>query len=121
MADVEDALEFFLERGLVDEFSASPVERVTRGSLEAALAYSGISRTHEARPSDRVEGFLEAVRVRPFGLRERLEPVRDFGEPFFARLLRHARVHVAVLVRFASDGGLEIRLRLADRKSRRRI
>ena len=86
MADVEDALEFFLERGFVDELGASPVERMTRGSLQAALAYSGFSRAHGAWPSDGVEGFLEAIRVRAFGLRERLEPVGDFGESFFARL-----------------------------------
>src|SRR4051794_5820700 len=41
-----------------------------------------------------VQRLLEAVGVRALGLRQRLEPVRDFGEAFFARGLRHARVHV---------------------------
>ena len=71
--------------------------------------------------SDRVEGLLEAIRVRTLGLGQRLEPVGDLGETFFARLLRHARIHVAVFVRLAGDRRLEIRLGLADRQSRGRI
>src|SRR5690242_6672818 len=42
------------------------------------------------------------------GLGERLEPVGDLAEALVARLLRHARVHVGVLVRLARYGGLEI-------------
>src|SRR6185437_9411344 len=41
-----------------------------------------------------VERLGEAVRVRTFGLGERLEPVGDFLEAFVARGLRHARIHV---------------------------
>ena len=50
-----------------------------------------------------VERLLEAVRVRALGLRERLEPVRDFLEALAAGSLRHAGVHVGVLVRLAGD------------------
>src|SRR3954470_616022 len=106
------------------------------GSLNSALRQSsgcreGASRLPSRMPvsdvlmararSDRVESLLETIGVRALGLRERLEPVGDLGEPFFARLLRHARVHVAVFVRFARDRGLEIQLRLADRQTRRGI
>ena len=55
------------------------------------------------------------------GLRQRLEPVGDLVEAFFARGLRHARIHVGVLVRFAGDRGLQVQLGLADRMTRRRI
>src|SRR5262245_15768298 len=41
VADVEDALEFFLERRFVSECRRTPVERMPRGRLQAALAYSG--------------------------------------------------------------------------------
>ncbi len=34
------------------------------------------------------------------GLRQRLEPVGDSGESFFARRLGHSRIHVRVFVRF---------------------
>src|SRR5688572_24088187 len=60
-----------------------------------------------------VQRLLEAVGVRAFGLRQRLEPVRDLREAFFPRRLRHTRVHVGVLVRLARNGGLEIQLRVA--------
>src|SRR6185295_3392154 len=50
-----------------------------------------------------------------------LEPVGDFFEAFIARLLRHARVHVGVLVRLAGDCRLQVRARRADRQAGRRI
>src|SRR6188768_2812866 len=64
--------------------------------------------------SDRVEGLLETIGMRALGLRQRLEPIGDFRESFLARLFGHARVHVAVLVRFTGDGGLQVGLGLAD-------
>src|SRR5688572_18665709 len=71
--------------------------------------------------SDRVQSLLETIRVRTLGLGQRLEPVGDLGESFFARLLRHARIHVAVFVRLAGDGGLQVHPGLADGQTRRRI
>src|SRR5690606_1100160 len=66
----------------------------------------------------RVERLLEAIRVRTLRLRERLEPVCDLVESFFACLLRHAGIHVRVLVRLARDRGLQVRGRIADRQTR---
>src|SRR5688572_7328152 len=59
--------------------------------------------------------------MRTLGLGERLEPVGDLGKTLFARLLRHARIHVAVFVRLASDCRLEIVLRFTDGQTRSRI
>ena len=50
------------------------------------------------------------------GFRERLEPVRDLTEAFVTRRLRHARVHVRVLVRLACDRRLQVVGGGADRK-----
>src|SRR5689334_15002968 len=121
MTDVEHALELLLESLLVGEAGAAPVEWMTRGSLQASLAYSRIRTAHASGPSDRVQGLLEPIGMRALGFRQRLEPVGDLGEALFASLLRHSRVHVAVLVRFAGDGCLEVHLGLADRQSRRRV
>src|SRR5690242_12674092 len=70
---------------------------------------------------DRIESFLKPSGVRLFGTRERLEPVGDLAEALFARGACHAGVHVRVLVRLAVDRGLEVELRVADRKSGRGI
>ncbi len=51
----------------------------------------------------RVERLLVAVGVTALGLGERLEPVGDFTEALFPGDLRHAGVHVGVLVGFAGD------------------
>ena len=48
------------------------------------------------------------VGVGALRLRQRLEPVSDFVEAFFASGFRHAWVHVGVLVRLASDGRLQV-------------
>ena len=80
------------------------------------------SRQRELRfASERIERLLEPVGVRALRLGERLEPVGDFLEAFVARLLRHARVHVGVLVRLAGDRRLQVRRRRTDRQTRRRI
>src|SRR5262245_20989786 len=71
--------------------------------------------------AERVERLLEAVRVRALRLRQRLEPVSDLVESFRARGLRHARVHVGVLVRLTGDRRLEVEIRAADGQTRRRI
>src|SRR5580658_2875239 len=71
--------------------------------------------------AQRREHLLEAARVALLGLRERLEPLGDVVEALFARGLRHARVHVLVLVRLAGDRGLEVLLGVADGQSRRGI
>ena len=36
-------------------------------------------------------------------LGERLKPIRNFLEPFFARSLRHPGIHVGVFMRLARD------------------
>jgi hypothetical protein len=59
--------------------------------------------------------------VRLLRLRERLEPVGDLREALLAGRLRHAGVHVGVLVRLTGDRGLEVRGRVAERQARRRI
>ena len=59
--------------------------------------------------------------MRPLGLGERLEPVGDLVEALVPRGLRHARVHVGVLVGLAGDGGLEIVAGRADRQSGGRV
>src|SRR5689334_24136978 len=40
MTDVEDAFELLLERAFIVELGAPPVERMTRGLLETALAFA---------------------------------------------------------------------------------
>jgi hypothetical protein len=59
--------------------------------------------------------------MRTLGLRQRLEPVRDLAESLVAGSLRHARVHVRVLVRLAGDRRLQVVRGRADRQSGRRI
>ena len=59
--------------------------------------------------------------MRPLRLRERLEPVGDLVEALVARGLRHARIHVRVLVRLARDRGLQVLAARADRQVRRRV
>src|SRR5690606_4273068 len=46
VADIEDPLQLFHERGLVVERRIAPVERVTRGRLETALAAAGRVHAH---------------------------------------------------------------------------
>src|SRR5471032_1940122 len=69
----------------------------------------------------RVEGLLEAAGVALLSLRQRLEPVGDLAEAFFARSAGHARVHVGVLVRLAGNCGLEVVVGWADREASGRI
>jgi len=62
MTDVEHALELLLERVFVEEGRIAPVQRMTAGRLETALADPRClaSLLHGAG-LQRVEGFLEAV------------------------------------------------------------
>src|SRR5688572_25784590 len=80
-----------------------------------------VMKTLRSLLTERVERLLESIRVRPLGLRERLEPVRDLLEALAARSLRHAGVHVGVLVSLARDGRLQVVTRLTDRQTRGRI
>src|SRR5690606_6947907 len=64
-----------------------------------------------------VEQLLEAPCVGLLGLGEGLEPVGDLFEALLAGGLRHARVHVGVLVGLACDAGLEVVLGVADRQA----
>src|SRR5688500_5105846 len=74
-----------------------------------------------AYDSECVERLLETVGVRALRLGQRLEPVGDLLETLLAGRLRHARIHVGVLVRLTGDGSLQVHLRGADRQPRRRI
>ena len=46
VTDIEDALEFFLERSFVNEAGTPPIQRKARGRLQAALAYAGLRGAH---------------------------------------------------------------------------
>ncbi len=59
--------------------------------------------------------------MRTFSLAERLEPVGDLVEAFFACRLGHARIHIGVFVRLTRDSGLQIVARRTDRQPGRRI
>src|SRR5664279_1869054 len=82
---------------------------------------SSLQRSALASVDQRVERLLVAVRVRALGFGERLEPVGHFVEALGARDLRHARVHVGVLVRLAGNGGHQVLPARADRQPGRRI
>src|SRR5688572_9775056 len=56
-----------------------------------------------------------------FSARQRLEPLGDLLEPFFARGLGEPRVHLGVLVGLAGDRRLEVLARVADRLAGRRV
>src|SRR5882672_9393838 len=70
---------------------------------------------------DLPESLVEPAGVGLLRLCQRLEPLRELREALVARGLRHARVHLRVLVGLARDRGLQIFLGLADRLARRRI
>ena len=76
---------------------------------------------HPSVGAEVVEALLEAARVRLLGAGQRLEPLGDLGEAFLARRPGEARVHLRVLVGLALDGGLQVRVRVADREARRRV
>ena len=69
--------------------------------VRVGTAAASFGRRSVFRSGEFVESLLEPDRVGAFGLRQRLEPVCDFFETFFPGV--HARVHVSVFVRFASD------------------
>src|SRR5208337_3394626 len=85
------------------------------------------ARSHHNAPLGRSAGLqviqrlLEAIRVRPFRLGEGLEPIGDLVEAFLSGALRHARVHIRVLVGLAGDGRLAILCGGADRQTGGRI
>ena len=62
-----------------------------------------------------VECLLEAVGMRALRLGEGFEPIGDFIKPFSAGRLGHARIHVRVLVGFASNGGFKVIARTTNR------
>src|SRR6185369_11750561 len=71
--------------------------------------------------TERLETLRETTGMGFLGLRQRLEPLGDLLEPLVARRLGEARVHLRELVRLASDRGLEVLVRRADRLARRRV
>ena len=118
VTDIEDALQLGVERRIIVELVGPPVDRMASWRLEAALAcdfrVGHIDGPDPEGPGrfylvvESVECFLEAVSVRALCLGERLEPVCDFVEAFIACRLRHARVHVGVLMGFAGNSGGEV-------------
>src|SRR5688572_21106103 len=80
------------------------------------------SETPRRAPSlESVERLLETAGVRLLGLRQRLEPLGDVLEAFFARGLGHRRIHLGVLVGLAGHRGREVQVGRADRLAARRI
>src|SRR4051794_6925458 len=63
VTDVEDALQLLVERSLVRELRVTPIEWVTRGSLEAPFACTGFGCAHWEARSDGIECLLEAIRM----------------------------------------------------------
>src|SRR5436309_1472861 len=91
---------------------------VERGAAARLPANAGeLDRLRGIFARDLLEALVEAPGVRLLGLGERLEPLGELGEAFVARRLRHARVHLGVLVGLAGHGGLQIFLGLSDRLS----
>src|SRR4029077_7959040 len=104
VADVEDAPELRLGFRLVAGLGIFPVERMPGRSLERTFSHElSVAGATAVLVRQAVERLLELVGVATLGLGERLEPVGNLAEAFVARLLRHARVHVGVLVRLAGD------------------
>src|SRR5690349_21843740 len=80
------------------------------------------------RPAPRIlqlletlEALREAAGVAALGLGQRLEPLGDFREALVAGGLRHARVHLRVLVRLALDRGLQVLAGVAEADAGRGI
>jgi hypothetical protein len=93
VADVGDAPKLRLDRRRVEE--------VVGGGVEHAFPLDSVG-------AEVVEALLEAAGVRLLRARERLEPLRDFGEALLARRPRETRVHLGVLVGLPIDRGLEV-------------
>ena len=117
VTDLEGALDLLGERTSVPVHGFRRVigQAVSGGVGDGAVAHGGYlsvsllgSCVVDARSGDRVEHLLEATRVALFGLGKGLEPVGDLVEALFAGGLRHARVHLGVLVGLAGDGALEV-------------
>src|SRR5262249_19163577 len=130
VADLEHAVHLRLDLPEVGEVGILPIERMADRRLEAAFAHGRLVLRNAKgaaggrrprifcwtpRLAERVEGLLEAPGVGLLGLREGLEPVGDLVEALLPRGPRHARVHISVLMRLASDRGLEVVAGDADR------
>jgi hypothetical protein len=109
-------------------------DRFERHRLEAALAFitgwthagvtgrtEGPARQFRILVVERVECFLEAIGVRTFSFRQRLEPVGNFFEIFVPCGLGHSRVHVGVLVCFPGNRCRKVGRGRTYRQSGRRI
>src|ERR1043165_719911 len=92
VTDVEHALEFLLECGLVGERGAAPVEGMTRGSLQAPFAYPGIGtartahreRPFKSRPGPSGTDWHASARLSPASRtsrRSRRSPLREPASP----------------------------------------
>jgi len=62
----------------------------------------------------RVQSLLELVCMRTLSFCQRLKPVGDLVETFFAGSLGHAWVHVGVLMCFTGNGGTQVGVARAD-------
>ncbi|KOT06633.1 hypothetical protein DM77_1002 [Burkholderia mallei] len=98
------------------------MRRIARAARTRGRARLTVCGARAPRSVDEpVERFRIPVRVAALRFRERLEPIGDFFEAFVARSLRHARIHIGVLVRLARYRRLQILAGCAERQPRRRI
>jgi hypothetical protein len=81
-------------------YSIEVADSRDRNQLKAQCSYSELP--------ERIGGLVEAARVGLRGLREGLEPIRDFGKTFLARGLGHPRIHVGILIGFAMYCGFQV-------------
>ena len=71
--------------------------------------------------ADACERFLESVSVQTLSFGQGFEPVRNLVEVLVAGRLRHARIHVGVLMRFARNCRRQVYRRCANRQASCRI
>src|SRR4030081_1805152 len=99
----------------------------TRRNSKSTAAGSEKSRAAGSKTTGRaqqVPRLSSPFRKRPacdFSARERLEPLRDFGEPLFPGGPGKAGVLLRVLVGLPFDGGLRVSVPIAQRKAGGRI
>ena len=69
----------------------------------------------------RVQCFLETIRMGTFRLGQRFHPVRDLIKTLVTCCLRHPWVHIGVLMGFAGNGRFQVVGCTADGQARSRI
>lgn len=118
VTNIENPLKLFEQGLVVVEILRPPVQRVTRGRLEAAfsLTHEGpagpcspaVSIVRDGLIVERIQGFLETIGMRALGLGQGLEPIGNLVKIFVARRLGHPRVHIGVLVGLTGNCGGQV-------------